>query len=765
MKTHALVPLLVLSLAACAGGRTVSGTAGSPGGSGGGGGSGGQPSVVVGNAGKPVDVALSTGQTQELARVTALLAPTKALTADALAGKRAVPFLAKLPYDPMKAVNLAQLQASHVALDDAELAALAANGFVITDKKHYPGFTYGYTTIYADDLPVFVSLDSIMHVVHRSYDDILKDVERERLVPVLATLLGDMHARLSGADLGLSKTAIADADLYLAVARALLMGGAPTVVATGDQALAGKLVDGANAAAGSKDVELFGLGAHYDFSQFKPRGHYVGEPMLEQYFRAMIWLGRTELPLIAVDENTGKTKFVRRELELAVALRRLMSAESFASWKTIDASLRAFVGEPDSMSPPDVDKLAADLGVADASGLAALSDQVVAQKIIDGGYGQQAISSQIVINGTDKTLPLARSFLFLGQRYVVDSHVLSNVVYDRVLHPPAKNRMLPNPLDVAYGALGNDQAVSLLAGELGTYAYAPDLEAMRVLVDDHASAFWSANLYNGWLSALRGLSATADIGDAKSGLPSIARTEAWGRRVLNTQLASWAELRRDTILYAKQSYSGGIACMFPDAYVDPYPAAFAALETYAKRGVELTDLLLAGGASPTATRIKTWFTHFGDVSRILREMAEHQRTGTPHTDEHLAFINDMVKIATVGCGEKVGQGWYPKLFYGYSAEALAFDPTIADVHTAPTDAAGNEIGNVLHVATGWPRLMVVTIDTCDGPRAYAGLASAYHEKLTEHYERITDQAWKIELNAAAPAGVPDVAWMKPIVVR
>jgi hypothetical protein len=715
----------------------------------------------------PVTLASSAADTAELARVTALLAPAKALTADALAAHRGQPFLAKLPYDPMASLNLAQLQASHLALDGAELASLAANGFVVTDKKHYPGFTYGYISIYADDLPVFVSVDLIMHVVHRSYDDMLKVVERDRLAAMLGTLLDDMESRLKNTDLALTDTTRADADLYLGVARALLAGTAPTLLAGGDASLAGVLVDGAMAASGVKDVELFGVSSHYDFSQFKPRGHYVGDAALEQYFRAMMWLGRTELPLIAVDESTGETRFVRRALDLSVALRRLMTDASFASWKTIDAALRAFVGEPDSMSPADVDRFVADVGAGagDAASLAALPDQTLAQKIIDGGYGRQSISSQVVINGTNGTLPLARSFLFLGQRYVVDSHVLSNVVYDRVLHAGVPKRMLPDPLDVAYGALGNDQAVSLLAGDLSTHGYAPDLEAMRVLVDDHPASFWGANLYNSWLGVLRALSPTADLTDAKSGLPSVARTEAWGRRLLNTQLASWAELRRDTILYAKQSYSGGVACMYPDAYVDPYPEAFAAMEAYAQKGIALADTLAVGAdgdPSLTANSLKPWFTHFADVSRILREMAEHQRTGMPHNDEHLAFINDMVKTARVGCGDQISQGWYPKLFFGDIHEALAFDPTIADVHTAPTDAAGNPVGNVVHVATGWPRLMVVTIDTCAGPRAYAGLVSAYHEKLTTDFKRLDDQAWATELKAGPAADVP---WMNSLVVR
>jgi hypothetical protein len=473
----------------------------------------------------------------------------------------------------------------------------------------------------------------------------------------------------------------------------------------------------------------------------------------------MIWLGRTELPLIHVDENTGEARFVRRQLDLAVALRRLMDAPAMARWQLIDATLRAFVGEPDSMSPPDVDRLFTDLGVVDLAGVAALPDQTIAQKLVDGGYGKQAINSQVIMNGTSGTLPLSASWLFLGQRFVVDSYVFSNVTFDRVVHGALPKRMLPNPLDVAYAALDNDQAISLLGPDLAAHGYAPDLETTRVLVDQYDGTFWQANLYNQWLRALRALSPSAAIADAASGLPSVARGAAWGRRVLNTQLASWAELRRDTILYAKQSYSSGVACDFPEAYVEPYPAFFAALVSYAQKGAALADTLVAGSTSPAAQAVKTYFLHLADVSTILGEMAEHQRTGMPHTAADLAFINQIVKVQQV-CGGAFADGWYPKLFFsGNSTEA---DPTIADVHTAPTDEAGNPVGNVLHVATGYPRLMVVTIDTCTGPRAYAGVASAYHEKVTTDYQRLNDQDWATEIGQTPPADVP---WLEDLIVR
>jgi hypothetical protein len=353
--------------------------------------------------------------------------------------------------------------------------------------------------------------------------------------------------------------------------------------------------------------------------------------------------------------------------------------------------------------------------------------------------------------------PLDAVFLFFGQRYTLDSHVFSNVVYDRVA-----KRMMPNPLDVAYAALGNDQAARLLEPELRKYPYAPALESMRRLSDEHGETFWSANLYNLWQGALRALSPGAEIAQG-GGLPAVARTEAWGRRLLNTQLASWAQLRHDTILYVKQSYTSGVACEFPDAYVDPYPAFYARLQAFAEAGQSVVNQLPLPPESYLAERIRKYFENLLRVTTTLRQMAELQRQGLPHKPEHLAFINQAVDTVAIGCGGPPGlRGWYADLFFNPD-DALEFEPTIADVHTQPTDEVGTPVGHVLHVGTGWVRLMVTTVDTCMGPRAYAGVAFSYHEHVTKNLERLDDQDWAKRFdNNQVPA---DVSWMQDLIVK
>ena len=112
---------------------------------------------------------------------------------------------------------------------------------------------------------------------------------------------------------------------------------------------------------------------------------------------------------------------------------------------------------------------------------------------------------------------------------------------------------------------------------------------------------------------------------------------------------------------------------------------------------------------------------------------------------------------SAGCSTQiVPTGWYAQLFLNQSDNQKT-DPTIADVHTDPADA------QVLHVATGLPRLMYVTVDGCNGPRAYAGVVSSYFEQTTDNLQRLTDMEWSTEIMQSPPP--PDVAWTADLVAH
>jgi hypothetical protein len=699
----------------------------------------------------------STTEAAERARVAAALSAVAGVDSAGLATRYPTAF-STLSYDPRTAANLGLIRDSKLGLTSAEEAVLAQNGFVISDRQKFPTFVYGYASIYGADLPLFVSADSMLYVVHRSYDAMLKAIESASLRPALKTLLAGMRSALAaGAVSSLGAETAADLDVYLAVASGLLDPTAAAPVAGGSADEIASLLALAKAASGSKVITLFGLGRMEDFSQFVPRGHYTDSEDLKTYFKAMMWLGRIDFRIIETQQD-GSQKFQRRQFDGALGLSSLVTPELRSSFDKIDKTIQVFVGESDNMRVDEFQPLMARLGAAGLTDVIGMGDAAIEAAIVAGNFGAQQISSHIMINGLGKgTLPLSRTFLLLGQRYVIDSHVFSNVVYDRVQQGQSA-RMMPDPLDVAFAALGNNQAATLLKPQLDKYRYASDLASMRVLVDDHGDTFWDGSLYNQWLRALRALSRT---GTEKSPPLEVAQTEAWGRRTLNAQLASWAELRHDTILYAKQSYTGGNQCEFPDALVEPNPAFWTQLRAYASKGGEMVAALGLGTGSTDflGKSVIAHFTQLGDAAAMLESMAKTQAQGTPFTTEQMAFINQTVSIGNA-CGTPIGQGWYPRLFF--QVDPLKFSPTIADVHTQPFDEGGNEVGRVLHVGTGYARLMVLTANTCTGPRAYAGLVSSYFEQVTTNYTRYDDPTWEKRF---PDQSLLDVAWMNGLIVR
>lgn len=151
-------------------------------------------------------------------------------------------------------------------------------------------------------------------------------------------------------------------------------------------------------------------------------------------------------------------------------------------------------------------------------------------------------------------------------------------------------------------------------------------------------------------------------------------------------------------------------------------------------------------------RVSAYFEELARVAATLQAMAEQQQTGVPFEEQQMAFLNDAVRSQEEGCGWPITyHGWYGSLLFDRTTDEM--NPTIADVHTFPGGAIPPE---VLHVATGLPRLVVITRDSCDGPRAYAGVVSAYHEVVT-NLDRLTDEAW-----APMAASAEDVDWMGAI---
>jgi hypothetical protein len=128
--------------------------------------------------------------------------------------------------------------------------------------------------------------------------------------------------------------------------------------------------------------------------------------------------------------------------------------------------------------------------------------------------------------------------------------------------------------------------------DFGRYAnYKSQLEKMVAEFKGYGDDFYSANIYNRWLYSIKLLF------DAEKPIQHFMETPAWQDKLLTTGLATWTELRHDTILYNEPVGawgSGGGPKEYPVipevvGYVEPHSQLYQALQ---KTVVELHDQLL-----------------------------------------------------------------------------------------------------------------------------------------------------------------------------
>lgn len=630
-----------------------------------------------------------------------------------------------------------------------EKELLAKHNFMVTERLSYTNFWSAYKDVFEKDLPVYISTDALLHAVHMSYDAILKDLEQGIIIPKLDIILKNLHEYTTTLNEKYSAypeiiQAVRDYDVYLSIAAKLLCKSPANPVFVENEKVISELMGLIN----KKNYATYPLFADtprsIDFSQFTVRGHYTENFLLEHYFMSMIWLGRTELYLIPpqpAESNPVSMEDIRRQVILSYLI--LEAVENTGMSKEIDKIdnlIRLLVGESDNVKLNHLKELKQELtySITDFTD----TNNVKKFQVLLAGksYADQKILSQVLWKcpmNPEKIQP-ASAFLLFGQRFIIDSYITGSVVWDKT----TEMRMLPSTLDILF-ALGNNAASEFLKKELDEYKYSLNLSALRYLVDSYDDDFWSQSYYNSWLNTIRTLNPPDDASRAK--LPKFMQTAAWWQEKMNTQLASWAQLRHDNLLYAKQSYTGGIECSNPDAYLEPIPEFYAAIVKMADFAAEKLPLLIEDTDSDSKyfrDKVRGYFLKLSEHCGKLNNIAIKELSGEGINDGELAFLRSVYSYQYIGCGEYDHEGWYSELFYHEDNDAGKKDYLVADIHTAPTDAAGNLVGWVVHVGTGEINLGVfVTENSLGEMTAYAGPVMSYHENISTNFKRYTDEEW------------------------
>jgi hypothetical protein len=286
-------------------------------------------------------------------------------------------------------------------------------------------------------------------------------------------------------------------------------------------------------------------------------------------------------------------------------------------------------------------------------------------------------------------------------------------------------RGFPRGLDVLAG-FGSDEALAILEEEGDTEyeGYDQMLSDLRKEMPRMMEERKQENLYYAWLYSLLPL-----LGSPKGkAVPGFLTTREWTRKELSTALASWAELRHDTILYVKQSYAPAEQMARPRpkvGYVEPYPETY---ERIARMVGKMRTDLTALGVMPEG--LERNYEAFEAVAARLAALSRKELAGEPLSEEENAFL------VSVAGALKNSTSLPEALRKKTLSDADSRMAVIADVHT------DNNTEQVLEEGVGTPFLLTVTMPIEGRMTTLKGAVFGYYEFKWPMGDRLTDEKWQ-----------------------
>jgi hypothetical protein len=643
-----------------------------------------------------------------------------------------VPYQVKVePAVPGYEINLSQVANPDllIRLSDEQRAMLEEDGFVVVPSQVAQIYEI-YKSAKERGIPIFVTTDALLHAYHILYDYTLRSAEIQHFVndlqglnAVMIEVAEEQYSAASGKPQEAARRNLA----FFSVASVLLDPSIQIAAEVADDVNAE--LDLITAHQGFAESPIFGY--KEDYSQYVPRGHYTRNETFERYFKAMMWYGRMMFRLKPGDSpeaiEAGRME-TRQAILIVAALQNAQVGQesALAVWERIYEPTVFFVGQTDDLNIYDYGRLVKEV-YGDQLTLADLDDEAKLDGFIERAMTlrpPKIVSSYV----TDREKPeeMTKGFRFMGQRFIPDSYIFQQLVYDKV-GTQDNPRLFPKGLDVA-AALGSPRAYVILLHDYEEGQYANYMEQMQKLQNEFSQLppeQWVENLYWSWLYALRPL-----LEIRGEGYPVFMQNQGWVDKDINTFLDSWTELRHDTILYAKQSYTMKATGIMPQpeavkGYVEPQPEVYARLAALAKQmrtGLEGRGLLDA--------EYRDKLERLESLLLSLKTMAEKELAGQALSEEEYELIRNIGGILE---GITTFSAKVKEQITSEADERMAI---VADVHTDTNS------GQVLEEGVGDASLIYV-IALVEGKLvATQGGVFSYYEFTQPMSDRLTDEAWQ-----------------------
>ena len=613
---------------------------------------------------------------------------------------------------------------------------LAQDGFAIIPASHDQLF-HVYEQNDYNCFPSFVTTDLYLQLYHLYFDSMLREVEENSLLPLMIKFTREMHEllynmeRWSGSDELINELAHHNA-AYYNIAYKLFTGDYIFTPEPGaiDIEEVNKVMKAENDL--SNFMEDYRT-IMFPYSLFRPRGHYTRSEALKRYFRGMMWLQTAAFGMQNKQE-------VLQAIQQACALKYAKE-----NYDTLNKLITYLMGQSDNLSLTQV------LTEVEKTGLQMEdlihNDEAVAKitaTLNEIGNKQTRIRPKFEKTSHNK-------INVMPQRYQPDGEVLQEMVdYE---NKPTQ-RATPKGMDF-FAAMDVSPAEHILIEEGQKWkGFKPTLDSMKKRMGE---IDWNETIATQWMNTLK----TVNVKGKDAKLPYFMMTPEWDRKDLNAMLASWAELKHDAILYAKQPMGaecggGGLPEPVTKGYVEPNTGFW-------KKAIELlnnTEKLLKDQKMLTE-KVKDATERIREEAEFLLRISEKELAGTEITDEEYDQIKyvgatfENISLDLVRQPDQSLMGW---------SDVQGADKKVAlvaDVYTANAD--NNPEKSILFEAVGAADEIFVVVEIGGYLYLTRGAVLSYREFIQPmDMPRLTDEEWQEQLEKNPRKGVPD--WMKRIIV-
>ena len=616
---------------------------------------------------------------------------------------------------------------------------LAEEGFAIVPSNTSQLFHIYERNDYSD-FPSFVTTDLYLQLYHLYIDCMLRELEEYQLLPLMTEYTQDMIdamlAIIHNADNDDSETKrIAGRNLqFFRVALHLFNGKPINASYTTEKAEIDKCLKAENA---KSEMLMDYMGEiSFPYSLFRARGHYTRSDGLKRYFRGMMWL---QTATMGLDYETE----VKQAVQMAYAMKLFKKTRQ--KYDKIDNLITLLMGKHDNLSLLQV------IAEVDKTGMSMdelLNDDKEIAKITkvlnEIGNKQTRIRPKFEKTSHNK-------INVMPQRYQPDAEVLQEMVdYDS---NPTK-RGIPKGIDVM-AAMGVTAAEQILKEEKTDWKQLlPNLDKMKMRMDE---IDWSETTATQWMETLKVLTTGTD---SKS--PYFMQNPNWSKKDLNAALASWAELKHDAILYAKQPM--GAECgggeNVPEPVVKGYVEPNVKFWKKASELLENTAKLLKDQNMMTE-KIEGVTERLREEVEFLHRVSEKELAGKILTDEEydqISYIGATFENISLDLLRMPNQNLYNWVDIEGADRKVAL---VADVYTANADNNKNKA--ILFEAVGDADEIYVVVEIGGYLYLTRGAVLSYREFVQPiDQPRLTDEEWQKQLESNPRKGVPE--WMKTILL-